>query len=170
MPCSQPPPAAVSSSQPPSRRRALLAAPSRRRALLTNLVTCLLVHSKAYGPAVDWYSLGVIIYEMLAGYTPFQDDDHVKLYEKILANKPRFPGHFDVDAKDLCKKLLTDDLTRRFGNLKNGSKDIRNHKWYAKRNRTRPEGLARRACRRDLGRLGKTSEHGKGGVCDNGIL
>ena len=134
-----PPPAAVPRSQPPP-----AALP-----FLTNLLTCLLVHSKAYGPAVDWYSLGVIIYEMLAGYTPFQDDDHVKLYEKILANKPRFPGHFDVDAKDLCKKLLTDDLTRRFGNLKNGSKDIRNHKWYAKRNKTRPEGLARWACRRD---------------------
>jgi hypothetical protein len=78
---------------------------------------------------VDWYALGVIIYEMLAGYTPYADDDHVRLYEKILANKPRFPGHFDLDAKDLCKKLLTDDLTRRYGNLKNGSKDIRNHKW-----------------------------------------
>ena len=85
--------------------------------------------SKAYSAAVDWYALGVLIYEMLAGYTPFADDDHVKLYEKILANKPRFPAHFDPDAKDLCKRLMTADLSRRYGNLKNGSKDIRNHKW-----------------------------------------
>lgn len=34
-------------------------------------------------------------------------------------------------AKDLCKKLLTQDLTRRYGNLKNGVKDIKFHKWFA---------------------------------------
>jgi len=38
---------------------------------------------------------------------------------------------FFPQAKDLCKKLMTADLTRRYGNLKNGSKDIRNHKWFA---------------------------------------
>jgi len=119
-------------------------------------------HSKAYGAAVDWYALGVLIYEMLAGYTPFADDDHVKLYEKILANKPRFPAHFDPDAKDLCKRLMTADLSRRYGNLRNGSKDIRNHKWCVPRGarvgrravaalahrRARPRVTRRAACRR----------------------
>ncbi len=44
-----------------------------------------IIQSKGYGKAVDWYSLGVLIFEMLAGYPPFFDEDHVRLYEKILA-------------------------------------------------------------------------------------
>lgn len=89
-----------------------------------------IIQGKGYGKAVDWYALGVLIYEMLAGYPPFYDEDHFKLYEKILIGKLRFPPGFDPDAKDLCKKLLTGDLTRRYGNLKNGSKDIKTHKWF----------------------------------------
>ena len=67
---------------------------------------------------------------MLAGHPPFFDDDHFKLYEKIIAGKVRFPGHFDALAKDLVKRLLTSDLTKRFGNLKAGAEDIKTHKWF----------------------------------------
>ena len=67
---------------------------------------------------------------MLAGHPPFYDEDHFKLYEKILACKARFPTHFDPNAKDLVKRLLTADLTKRFGNLRGGSGDIKRHKWF----------------------------------------
>jgi serine/threonine protein kinase len=68
---------------------------------------------------------------MLAGHPPFYDEDHFKLYEKILQCKLRFPPHFDPNAKDIVKRLLTADLSKRFGNLKDGVKDIKNHKWFA---------------------------------------
>jgi serine/threonine protein kinase len=89
-----------------------------------------IIQSKGYGKAVDWWSLGVLIYEMLAGHPPFFDEDHFKLYEKILQCKLRFPPHFDPNAKDLVKNLLTADLSKRFGNLKDGVADIKNHKWF----------------------------------------
>ncbi|KAI8813204.1 kinase-like domain-containing protein [Cladochytrium replicatum] len=89
-----------------------------------------IIQSKAYGKAVDWWALGVLIYEMLAGHPPFYDEDHFKLYEKILACKPRFPAHFDPHAKDLVKRLLTADLTKRYGNLRGGIEDIKRHKWF----------------------------------------
>lgn len=63
-----------------------------------------IIQSKGYGKPVDWYALGILIFEMLAGYPPFFDEDHVKLYEKILAGKVRFPAHFDPNAKDLVKR------------------------------------------------------------------
>jgi protein kinase A len=64
-------------------------------------------------------------------YPPFFDDDHLKLYEKILACKIKWPQYFDPNAKDLLKRLLTPDLTKRFGNLKAGTDDIKRHPWFA---------------------------------------
>ncbi|OMJ20964.1 cAMP-dependent protein kinase type 1 [Smittium culicis] len=89
-----------------------------------------IIQSKGYGKSVDWYSLGVLIFEMIAGYPPFYEDDHYKLYERILANRIQWPSKFDKSAADLVRKLVTPDLTKRYGNLKNGVKDIINHKWY----------------------------------------
>jgi serine/threonine protein kinase len=42
----------------------------------------------------------------------------------------RFPSHFSSDLKDLLRYLLQVDLTKRFGNLKNGVNDIKNHRWF----------------------------------------
>ncbi|KAI9352287.1 kinase-like domain-containing protein [Zopfochytrium polystomum] len=89
-----------------------------------------IIQSKGYGKAVDWWSLGILIYEMLAGHPPFFDDDPFKLYEKILICRLRFPAHFDPNAKDLVKRLLTPDLSKRYGNLKAGPEDIKRHRWF----------------------------------------
>src|SRR4051794_9223475 len=67
---------------------------------------------------------------MLAGYPPFYDENPFGIYQKILAGKIEFPKHFDPNAKDLVKKLLTADRTKRFGCLKDGAEDIKQHKWF----------------------------------------
>lgn len=89
-----------------------------------------IIQSKGHGKAVDWWALGILIFEMLAGYPPFFDDNPFGIYEKILAGKIVFPAHFDASAKDLIKRLLTADRTKRLGNLKAGSDDIKKHKWF----------------------------------------
>ena len=65
-----------------------------------------------------------------SSYPPFFDDNPFGIYEKILAGKIQFPSHIDSAAKDLIKKLLTGDRTKRIGNLKNGAEDIKKHKWF----------------------------------------
>jgi len=89
-----------------------------------------IILSKGHGKAVDWWACGILIYEMLAGYPPFYDEDPLGIYQKILEGKVKFPWHFDRHSKDLVKKLLTADLTKRLGNLKGGADDIKKHKWY----------------------------------------
>lgn len=60
----------------------------------------------------------MLIYEMLAGYPPFYDDNPFGIYEKILSGKIEWPKHLDPVAKDLIKKLLVQDRTKRLGNMK----------------------------------------------------
>lgn len=91
-----------------------------------------IIQSKGHGKSVDWWALGVLIFEMLAGYPPFYDENPFGIYQKILAGKIDFPRHFDTKAKDLIKKLLTADRTKRLGCLKNGAEDIKRHKWFSK--------------------------------------
>ena len=67
---------------------------------------------------------------MSAGYPPFFADQPIQVYEKIVSGRVRFPNHFTVDLKDLLKNLLQIDLTRRYGNLKSGVKDIKEHRWF----------------------------------------
>ncbi|KAG0086435.1 camp-dependent protein kinase catalytic subunit [Podila epicladia] len=89
-----------------------------------------IIQSKGYGKAVDWWSMGVLMFEMCAGFPPFFDEDHIKLYGKIMAGKVKYPPHFSPALKDLLKRLLTADLTKRYGNLRGGASDIKNHVWF----------------------------------------
>ncbi|KAG0365183.1 camp-dependent protein kinase catalytic subunit [Gamsiella multidivaricata] len=89
-----------------------------------------IIQSKGYGKAVDWWSMGVLMFEMCAGFPPFFDEDHIKLYGKIMAGRVRYPPHFSPALKDLLKRLLTADLTKRYGNLRGGATDIKNHVWF----------------------------------------
>ncbi|KAF9114834.1 camp-dependent protein kinase catalytic subunit [Mortierella sp. AM989] len=88
------------------------------------------IKSQGYGKAADWWSFGIFIFEMLAGYPPFYDDDLFKMCQKIVAGEMRYPKYFDGLAKDLLKRLLVADLTKRYGNLRDGCFDIRNHAWF----------------------------------------
>ncbi|XP_076435505.1 cAMP-dependent protein kinase catalytic subunit PRKX-like [Babylonia areolata] len=89
-----------------------------------------IILSKGHNKAVDWWSLGVLIFEMLVGYPPFYADNPFGIYEKILSGKVDWPRNIDLVAKDLIKKLLVQDRTRRLGNMKNGAEDIKRHKWF----------------------------------------
>ena len=68
---------------------------------------------------------------MAAGYPPFYADQPIQIYEKIVSGKVRFPSHFSVELKELLRNLLQVDLTKRYGNLKNGVNDIKNHRWFS---------------------------------------
>lgn len=89
------------------------------------------ITTKPYNKSVDWWSLGVLIFEMLAGYTPFYDTTPMKTYEKILQGHVNYPPFFHPDVVDLLSKLITADLTRRLGNLQSGSQDIKSHPWFS---------------------------------------
>ncbi|KAK0673833.1 putative camp-dependent protein kinase [Cercophora samala] len=89
------------------------------------------VSNKGYNKSVDWWSLGILIYEMLCGYTPFWDSGSpMKIYENILKGRIKYPAYLNPDAQDLLERLITPDLSKRLGNLYQGSQDVKNHIWF----------------------------------------
>ena len=89
-----------------------------------------IILNKGHGKPVDWWTMGILLYEMLVGIDPFSDDDPMQIYQKIIKGKINFPKDFDKNAKSLIKHLLTADTTKRYGCLKNGVKDILNHRLF----------------------------------------
>ena len=89
-----------------------------------------IILNKGHGKPVDWWTMGILLYEMLVEIDPFSDDDPMMIYQKIIKGKIRFPNNIDKNAKSLIKHLLIADTTKRFGCLKNGVKDIVNHRFF----------------------------------------
>lgn len=89
-----------------------------------------LIQSKGHSKPVDWWAFGILIFEMLAGYPPFYDENPLGIYQKVLGGLIEFPSYFDPYARDLVKKLLTADTTRRYGCMRDGPIDILKHKWF----------------------------------------
>lgn len=88
------------------------------------------IEDNGYDKAVDWWSLGILIYEMLVGMPPFQGDTLTEIYDEIMSGRARFLKKMDFFAKDLIKKLLQVDQMKRLGNLLGGVEDIKEHKWF----------------------------------------
>ena len=83
-----------------------------------------MLNRKGHGKSHDLWSLGIILYHMLIGHTPFEDSDPLKMQQKILKGKPVFPKTLSKDAKYLIKHLLIVDPKKRLGSGKNGIYEI----------------------------------------------
>uniref|UniRef100_A0A3P9P8Z0 Protein kinase C n=1 Tax=Poecilia reticulata TaxID=8081 RepID=A0A3P9P8Z0_POERE len=68
-----------------------------------------------YSFSVDWWSFGVLLYEMLIGQSPFHGDDEDELFESIRVDTPHYPRWINKDAKDLLERLFERDPSRRLG-------------------------------------------------------
>jgi serine/threonine protein kinase len=85
--------------------------------------------TKGYTKVVDWWSLGCVIFELMAGLTPFNKtskDSEYEVYTRVLQGSINFPGGFDPVAKEFVKELLHTDLKKR----KSDSKQIKNHAFF----------------------------------------
>lgn len=86
---------------------------------------------KGYGPEVDWWSLGVILFEMLIGYPPFFSDSATDTCKKILNWKTNLvippESKISRDAVDLIKRLIT-DVDKRLGY--HGADEIKKHPFF----------------------------------------
>ncbi|KAI7893124.1 kinase-like domain-containing protein [Mucor mucedo] len=85
-----------------------------------------IILSKGYTKAVDWWGLGVLIFEMVVGRAPFLDKNPVNLYQKILECRVDWPEDISPELKDLLQNLLTADLDARYA-----SDQVKSHEWFS---------------------------------------
>jgi CRP-like cAMP-binding protein len=81
--------------------------------------------------AVDYWALGVLIYEMTAGAPPFYAEDPMQVYEQILSGTVHMPSHFSRSLCDIIKKLLKSYQSKRLGRTKGGCAAIMKQKWFS---------------------------------------
>ncbi|KAG8644528.1 phototropin-1 [Manihot esculenta] len=81
--------------------------------------------------AVDWWALGILLYEMLYGYTPFRGKTRQKTFANILHKDLKFPGnkHVSLNAKQLMYRLLHRDPKNRLGSNE-GANEIKRHPFF----------------------------------------
>merc|ERR1712228_1164808 len=89
-----------------------------------------IVTGQGHGKGVDWWTLGILIYEMLASFPPFFDDEPMMTYRKIIQGKFKFPRYLSAQSKDLISKFLKPKSTKRLGVIKGGAASIREHPWF----------------------------------------
>jgi len=89
-----------------------------------------LIQSKGHDHTVDWWALGVLIFEMLAGHPPFYDERAFVIYQKVLKGQITFPLYFDLRAKDIIRKFLNPDRFKRLGGTHEGAQEVKRHKWF----------------------------------------
>ncbi|RUS13819.1 kinase-like domain-containing protein [Endogone sp. FLAS-F59071] len=87
-----------------------------------------LLLGQGYTKSVDWWTLGVLLYEMLTGLPPFYDENTNEMYRKILQDDLRFPEEVGESARSLLQGLLTRDPNERLGNF--GTQHIKNHPFF----------------------------------------
>lgn len=85
-----------------------------------------------YTRAVDWWTLGVLLYEMLSGLPPFYSEDVNEMYRKILQDPLRFNDEISPDARSLLTLLLNRDPKQRLGSGVAGAVEIKRHPFFSK--------------------------------------
>ncbi|TPX30224.1 hypothetical protein SmJEL517_g06161 [Synchytrium microbalum] len=86
----------------------------------------------AYTQCVDWWSFGIVTYEMMAGYTPFHDTTPQKIYENVLGGQFRWSSQIQPICKEFLKRLLDPIPKRRLGTAHGlaGATEIKNNVWF----------------------------------------
>ncbi|KAG0242507.1 serine/threonine protein kinase psk1 [Mortierella sp. GBA43] len=87
-----------------------------------------------YDRTVDWWSLGIVIHDMLTGSPPFVANNRKKTMDAILNKKLNLPYYLSSDAKDLLTRLLKRTPSARLGNGPKGIQNIKSHRFFRKIN------------------------------------
>ncbi|KAL2062392.1 hypothetical protein VTL71DRAFT_6658 [Oculimacula yallundae] len=90
------------------------------------------IQSKGHTTAVDWWALGILIFEFLTGYPPFWDSNPIEIYKKIVGKEVRFPSDPPIspEARDIILSFCVVDRSKRLGNISGGAQRVKDHPFF----------------------------------------
>lgn len=88
------------------------------------------VTGRGHGKAVDWWSVGILVYEMLCGMPPFRAKNRQQLQRQITSSKLKLPAYLSSNAQSLLKALLNKDAKKRLGYGPHGSTQVMQHPFF----------------------------------------
>eukprot|EP00903_Cladosiphon_okamuranus_P014231 g13220.t1 len=86
---------------------------------------------QGHGRAVDWWSLGALLYEMLTGLPPFYCRDRERLFDKIRKGNLTYPRYLSQHAQGILHGLLTRDPSKRLGSSLDDAQEVQRHPFFA---------------------------------------
>jgi len=92
-----------------------------------------LVQGTGHGKGVDYWALGILIYDMLVGKTPYvgyDPDDTMGICRNIMNENIVYPAGFPEDAQDLVEGLCTREVLARLGGMRGGCEDVKEHPFF----------------------------------------
>ncbi|CAL8270799.1 unnamed protein product [Lota lota] len=84
----------------------------------------------SYTRAVDWWGLGVLIYEMMVGESPFPGDDEEEVFDSIVNDEVRYPRFLSTDAIAIMRRLLRRNPERRLGSGEKDAEDVKKQPFF----------------------------------------
>ncbi|KAJ5107785.1 hypothetical protein N7456_004460 [Penicillium angulare] len=88
------------------------------------------IHNSGHGLAVDWWALGILIYEFLVGQPPFWDQNPMRIYEQIVEGHLRFPPNMPPAAQNIVTLLCKTNPSERLGHISGGSTRVKSHPFF----------------------------------------
>ena len=87
-----------------------------------------MIMGKGHGLEVDWWALGILLFEMVTGALPFTGTSAMEIYRKIMLGRFTIPSGVDAAISSLIMGLLEQNPSKRIG-FKDGYSNARNHEW-----------------------------------------
>ncbi|KAG8178722.1 hypothetical protein JTE90_023268 [Oedothorax gibbosus] len=84
----------------------------------------------SYTRAVDWWGLGVLIYEMLVGESPFPGDDEEEVFDSIVNDEVRYPTFLSLESIAIMRRLLRKNPERRLGASERDAEDVKKQAFF----------------------------------------